>query len=693
MTSRSSLSRSHIGRLSGRLGLTTLVKGRRRSWLLPIVIAVVLLGVGLWTRASIEDAVRRDLRDGLESFLSVGVAAVEEWLAQRARTAEVIAEDPEVLRIAAELNKLDGDNLATSPLQEEFMEAVRVVVETNGYLGSSIIDPSGRILTARRRELINTRLPLLQPLLATEKRTVVSPPRQLGEDLAIIVLTRLGDGGSWLGFAIDPQRFTRQLAKGRLGESAETYAFDAEGTLISYSRFESALHELGILKAGQRSILNVAVRDPGGNMVDGFRPTSPVKARSLTTMAASAIEMRESGTKGLQSNIEGYPDYRGVPVVGAWTWLHEYDMGVTTEQDVAEAYSYVMILRRNLWILFSLLGLAAVGAAIYNFSLQKLRAKVSEAQQLGQYTIAAKIGAGGMGEVYRATHAMLKRPTAIKLLPAEFADEERKVRFEREVQNTAQLSHHNTVAIYDYGTSPDGSFYYAMEYVAGVTLYRMVAEGGPLPPARVANLLRQACGSFAEAHGLGIVHRDIKPANLMVAHSTGMPDHLKVLDFGLVKIVGATDESVDVTQPGNVLGTPRYLSPEAIRDADAVDARSDLYALGAVGYFLATGTHLFEGETVVQIINHHLNTEPERPSERLGQPVPKALEDVLLWCLEKDPDDRPISAEALYDRLHALSSDDIGTWTREDANNWWRNFRMRVPGVEFEGNDAPTKAL
>jgi len=682
-------SRSRIGKLSRGLGATALAKGRRRSWLLPIGLAVLLLGAGLWTRSTMEHAIRRDLRDGLENFLAYGVSAAERWLAYRVQSVEVMAQREEVVRIAAALLALPQKQLVDTPLQDEFEAAVRDVVESNGYIGYGILDPSGRLLAARQPDLIGARLAELQPMLATEKKTFVSPPGMFVGELSIIVLTRVGEDGCWLGFEIDAARFTEQLAKGRMGETAEMYAFDDEGTLTSYSRFEDDLQRLGIIAEGERSILNVQLRNPGGNMVEGFRPTTPVKARPLTKMAAAALTMKEDGRRGIESDIEGYPDYRGVPVVGAWTWLHDYDIGIAIEQDVAEAYSHIDILRRNLWILFGLLGLAAVGAGVYNFSLQKMRARVSEAQRLGQYTLGVRIGKGGMGEVYLATHSMLKRPTAIKLLPPEFADTERLVRFEREVQNTAQLSHHNTVAIYDYGTSPDGAFYYAMEYVDGITLDRLVFDAGPLPAGRVVHLLKQACGSLAEAHALGIVHRDIKPANLMVSNRPGMPDHLKVLDFGLVKILGAVGESVDVTVPGNVLGTPRYISPEAIRNAEGVDARSDLYALGAVGYYLVTGGHLFEGESVVEIINQHLNTEPERPSDRLGKPVPTELEDALLWCLEKDPDERPISAEVLFDRLDKLA--DVEPWGREQSTAWWGDYRVHAQGREFEGHDGATK--
>ncbi len=687
-------SRSRIGKLTKPLGSTTLLHSSRRSWWLPIVVALLLGGAGVWTRSSMETASREELQDNLEGFLRQNVGALQDWLDHHQRTAETMATRESIARIAAQLAKLDSEQLAGSPLQQEFADRVRDIVESNGYMGWGIIGPSGRLLASQRTKNLGRRLASLQTGLVSKEASVVTHPMLIDGELAIAVMARIGTSGSWVGFKIDPREFTNQLEAAQLGKSFETYAFDGDGKLISYSRFEEDLRRIGLLADGQRSILNIQVRNPGGNMLEGFEPTGPVRARPLTTMAASALALAERPERlVIESDVDGYSDYRGVPVVGAWTWLKEYGFGIAIEADVAEAYATINILRRNMWVLFVLLGFVAVGAAFYNLKVQRMRAQVSAAQQLGQYTLGAKIGAGGMGEVYLASHSMLKRPTAIKLLPPQMADGERRVRFEREVQNTAQLAHHNTVAIYDYGTSPDGAFYYAMEYVDGITLFDMVASTGPVPPARVVHLLKQACGSLAEAHGMGIIHRDIKPANLMVTNRPGMWDHLKVLDFGLVKVLGG-GETIDVTVPGNVLGTPRYISPEGIRDTESVDARSDLYALGCVGYFLLSGQHMFEGETVIEIINQHINTEPVRPSEKLGRELPEALEDVILWCVKKDPDERPISAEALFDRLDALG--DMGIWGRDESNVWWREYRVHIQGrtgETYDGDERPTRTI
>jgi serine/threonine-protein kinase len=319
---------------------------------------------------------------------------------------------------------------------------------------------------------------------------------------------------------------------------------------------------------------------------------------------------------------------------------------------------------------------AVVVATLASRVIYGLREQVQKARRLGQYTLEQKLGEGGMGVVYRASHAMLRRPTAIKLLPPEKAGAGAIERFEREVQLTARLSHPNTVAVFDYGRTPDGVFYYAMEYLDGVDLHTLVRADGPQPPARVAHVLRQVASALVEAHGIGLIHRDVKPENVMLCERGGIPDVAKVLDFGLVRDLeqASTQSRVDVVQ-----GTPLYLSPEAITAPDRVEGRSDLYALGAVGYFLLTGHHVFEGATLVEVCAHHLHTRPVPPSERLGRPLPAPLEALVLECLEKEPARRPASASVLRGRLAALARD--LDWSEEDARVWWQRWRAR-PGAE-----------
>ncbi len=344
-------------------------------------------------------------------------------------------------------------------------------------------------------------------------------------------------------------------------------------------------------------------------------------------------------------------------------------------------------------------GLGVVAAALASRTIFGLRRKASEAQKLGQYTLGAKIGEGGMGAVYRASHAMMKRDVAIKLLPFDRAGKEGLVRFEREVQLTSRLNSPNTIAIFDYGRTPDGVFYYVMEYIDGFSLEDLTVRFGPIGPGRVIHLVKQVCAALAEAHSIGLIHRDIKPANIALCERAGVFDVVKVLDFGLVKELGTDSAS---TTTASLTGTPLYLSPESITAPDQVDGRSDLYAVGGVAFWLLTGTHVFEGKTVVEVCSHHLHSKPDSPSERLQAPVPADLEAVILKCLEKDPARRFPSAEALAHALDACES--VDDWSDDLAAAWWKlhkteadeakpkiERRSRMPGpidVDLEGRNA-----
>jgi eukaryotic-like serine/threonine-protein kinase len=319
----------------------------------------------------------------------------------------------------------------------------------------------------------------------------------------------------------------------------------------------------------------------------------------------------------------------------------------------------------SIWAALGIACTTTISRVIYGLQLQ-----VRKAMQLGQYLLEDKIGEGGMGVVYRASHAMLRRPTAIKLLTGSTGRAAE--RFEREVQITARLTHPNTVAVFDYGRTPDGVFYYAMEYLDGLTLQDLVTEFGSLPPSRTVHILLQMCGALEEAHANGLVHRDIKPANVMLTERGGVPDVVKVLDFGLVKESANVDASV--TNASAILGTPHYMAPEAIVDPFSVDARTDLYAVGATAYFLLTGGPVFDGVRLIEVCSQHLYQTPEPPSSRCAG-IPERLEEVILACLSKRPADRPTGAAELADLLRAGNASE---WTRQDARDWWSHHSARA---------------
>jgi eukaryotic-like serine/threonine-protein kinase len=305
--------------------------------------------------------------------------------------------------------------------------------------------------------------------------------------------------------------------------------------------------------------------------------------------------------------------------------------------------------------------------------LYGLRREVQDARRYGQYTLVERLGEGGMGVVFRATHALLRRPTAVKLMHAG-GSLDREARFAREVQLMAELTHPNTVMVYDYGRTAGGVFYYAMEYLDGVDLEGLIEVGGPQSAGRVIHLLRQICGSLDEAHGRGLIHRDIKPANVFLCRGRSKPDFVKVLDFGLVKDVSSVSQSISTTSA--VVGTPLYMPPEVMTHPGAIDARSDVYALGAVAYLLLTGEPVFSGTTAIEVCAKHIHHEPERPSLRVAAGVPEDLETIVLGCLAKRPEQRPSSAALLRAALERCAS--AGSWSADDAQGWWSEHDAAV---------------
>jgi serine/threonine-protein kinase len=338
-------------------------------------------------------------------------------------------------------------------------------------------------------------------------------------------------------------------------------------------------------------------------------------------------------------------------------------LGFQTEQDIpGPAYVTGDVIISTIVIL-----LATIGSGV----IYGLRRKITAAMQLGQYTLDGKLGEGGMGAVYRARHALLRRPTAIKLMLPDRIDAETLDRFEREVQHMSQLTHANTVAVYDYGRSPDGVFYYAMEYLDGIDLENLVLAFGPQPAERVIAILIQVCGALEEAHRRGLIHRDIKPANIILCERGDVPDVAKVVDFGLVKEFASR---VGKSSRG-ILGTPAYIAPESVTDPARVGPAADLYTLGAVAYFLLTGKRVFDGKTSVDVCVQHVTAKPIPPSQLAA--VPSQLEQIILGCLAKQPADRPASAAALAKQLRAVPAS--GDWSDEEALRWWVDFRRLPP--------------
>ena len=330
-----------------------------------------------------------------------------------------------------------------------------------------------------------------------------------------------------------------------------------------------------------------------------------------------------------------------------------------------------------------LLGTAAGVAIFAAFLTGNLFDFAFEQRRRTFYDLEKRIGSGGMGEVWLARHRTLARPTALKLIRedkvsnADGADAQRVLRrFEREAKATAALRSPHTIDVYDFGVTDDGHFFYAMEYLEGVDLETLVNQFGPVPPERAIHLLLQACDSLAEAHECGLTHRDIKPANLFLSHLGPSSDYVKILDFGLVQSEQAQEMSERLTVEGTTSGTPAYMAPEmAVRPED-VDRRSDIYALGAVAYWLLTGKYVFEADNGVAMIVEHVKTKPTPPSEHTELTIPRELDDIVLQCLEKAPEDRFQDVRALATALSAVPLE--RPWPPERAAEWWELYAPEI---------------
>jgi hypothetical protein len=665
-----------------------------------LLIAVVLIAViSFWTNHAIEESLHQIYASQLQTILDADVTALKVWIKNEKDFVKSWANDAQLRKRIQELVTI-GHKFPSSPEKllnaqplSDLQKELKAVGMDNDFIGFAVIDRTGLILAANKKDpYVGKHLsPPFMSLLARvfQGEVVIEKPYlkstlvdglKVEEDRAVLmtaapVLNENGTIIAALVFTIEPDKdFTSILSVARMGKSGDTYAFDQNGFLLSDSRFEEQLKGIGLIAniPDARSILNVQIRDPGGDLTKDYQTDTSLAARPFTKMAASAI----AGEAGI--DLEGYRDYRGVIVIGAWRWLPEFQFGVATEISIEEAYGALRPLRRAFWALLGIVTFATVLVLLSTFFIQRLRSRIDEVKQLGQYTLEEKIGEGGMGKVYKARHALLKRPTAVKLLNPDMVSPETLARFEREVQTTSQLTHPNTIEIYDYGHTPEGIFYYAMEYLPGVSLAQLIELEGTIPPARVIYIVKQICFSLKEAHDVGLIHRDIKPMNVILCRRGGQFDVAKVLDFGLVKDISST-KTPQVTAAQEITGTPAYIAPERLKDPQNIDTRSDLYSLGSVAFNLLTGRNVFEGSNAMEICYHVSKTPPPRPSDCVDFPIPDLLDQLVFDCLAKDPNDRPQGVRTIIDILESI--EDAGHWGQQDAQVWWEENAGRIRDI------------
>ncbi len=715
----------------------------KHIWLVPLALALAVGGVGWWADRELRRTVQQELRDDLQSTLEANVTALEIWMENQKRLAAALADEPGLKAVALRLLDQPANSLTNrvpfGELSRELLAGERLQerVRALGYgmvqlvsTNFTVISDAGRRRSRQGNKVLEELQPKYSELFTNGEPILITPfklkppefPRRPGNrpgneqrpppgffrppagdtnnpassprgepppprdftvmQVAAPIKDSNGQTRGALALIINPDaEFTRILSVASSGDSGETLAFDGEGVLISKSRFDEELKRLKLLPDETNSVsaLTLSLRDPGGDLTQGYVAKTNV-THPLIRMVERAVE-GESGAE-----LTPFRDYRGVPVVGAWRWLPKYGFGVGTKIDAREGFEPLRVVRRVFLILFLLLVLASLVILLFSIVQVTWRRRLTEAElkarQLGQYKLSEKIGAGGMGVVYKAHHALLRRETAIKLLLPDKADPEAIARFEQEVRLTCRLTHPNTIQVFDYGHTPDGIFYYAMEYLDGLNLHELVHRYGAQSEERVAYLLWQICESLNEAHSVGLIHRDIKPANVFLCDRGGVPDSVKVLDFGLVKSVSeqpATPSAREIPGDDGIVGTPNFIAPEAIKDCNHSDVRSDLYSLGALGYFLLAGREVFDGDSIAELCRQHLNETPVPPGARTGKSFNPQLEALLMRCLQKNPAERPQSAREL---AKALTESRVAeAWTPERRAAWWTDYRKSVAGV------------
>jgi len=672
-------------------------RGRRGLALRVEVIAAAALllgGLGWWTYANVKASVEEVRATGLRALLDTEIAALDIWVDYSRRDALRAAGDPALADLAAALGASNEGGDADA-LNADLVDRLRALLGPMNAVAANVVTRDGRLLATtvdsyRGLRLAPAVIADLAPVFAGATRFIAPRPereRLVGATGAAVTRpivwfaapVRAADGrviaALQFGKPADV-RFNGILGAARLDATGEAYAFDETGMMLTESRFGDELKRLGLLQADAPGVaLRFHVRDPGRALASPEDVPVALAAQPLTAPVQRAIASRSAPDAAGRSGVivAPYRNYLGRDTIGAYKWIADYDIGIAVEIDAHEAFRPLGYLATTFWIIFALLVAATAAALASSFSLVRLR---RELRRLGQYRLLDVLGEGGSSTVYRAEHALLKRPTAVKVLKKHLATDEAIARLEREVRLACFLDDTATTEIYDYGRAPDGTFYFAMEYLDGITLFDLVGRDGAQPVGRVALILLQVCESLREAHGLGLVHRDIKPQNVMLCRRGGESDVVKVLDFGIAKDTRRTDPR-DLTQYADVLGTPLYMAPERLRDPGDADPRADLYAVGVLAHYLVPGRRMFDPEYLPALLEAPFPTPAPRASAAAPGPVPPALDDLVAACTAKSRDDRPADVSVLIEVLTAVLRDH--PWSPRDAERWWASFEPRAP--------------
>ncbi len=640
----------------------------RRNTLIAILVALVAAVTAVWAFMNVQTTVKEARRNFLANVLATQTEMVKGWIAERQADARQWAHDPDVAALVAGLagrHRLPAASAESRRLQAEFRTRLAPALEDRNLAVTNIVGEDGVLIASMIPEYVGRRLApaywqQLQPAYRGESvfiGPVFEHERLEGAGIAhadtalvwtaapvrdaegrIVAVLCLGRHAS--------ARFAGMLEITRPGGTGEAYAFDAAGRMVSGSRFEERLRSLGLLAAGQPSLGRVMLRVPEREQGIRSGVSNPTR---LMAEAQRAGASEQGDRQGIL--LEPYANYLGEPVIGAWQWLGEHRLGLAVEISEAEAYKPIRILNTHLLVMVMTLTVAVfLGPALPGVLWRRV-VPVKRGQVVGDYLLDSKIGEGGMADIFLGTHVRLGRRAAIKVVKGGLR-ENLLHRFEREARLLASLRHPDIAAVYEIGYVEDGRPYYAMEYFEGEPLDRIVAREGPLDERLACRVLMRVCGILQHAYDHGVVHRDTKPENILLSRDAQGTPNVKLTDFGLAKSLDPADHDT-LTQEVSLLGTLGYLSPERIRDPADIDVRGEVYAVGALGYFLLTGEEL-----VPDLENGNRREAPPVGARRtLATP---GLEAVIAKALhhprqERWADCRELSA-ALAACLHGASS-------------------------------------
>lgn len=573
--------------------------------------------------------------------------------------------------LSAQFTKLAGRPVRFAVWDRRMIELVDSEQESNPeLLGNSTTTAGANMLAEVLKGTPKLFLPHANLPITEGSRPSASHPG----NISILMPVRNHESGAVIaalmlsGYGLDEQ-YAEMLKRWSADSLGEVYLISQRGAMLTSSRYADHLGELPLAR-DKSSLFEaspngqpIMVRDPGTNLLGGSRP-SQGSATWLPTLLARQISSGDNG-----SYVDGYRNYVGEKVVGAWRWLPDHGVGIALEENYDRAFTLARTLRNSLLTLSGLFSISLLGFTLAVAWGERSR-RLKSISEVGPYQIQELLGEGGMGRVYLAEHALLCRQSAIKVLTKGDNDLSVISRFEREVQLASQLTHPNTISIYDFGRSREGVFYYAMEYINGAHLGQLVEYTGPVEPGRTIYILRQLCRALSEAHQAGVVHRDVKPQNIMVCNRGGEPDFVKLFDYGLVKAF-APGVSQNPSQTRVVVGTPRFMAPERLNSPWLADPRVDIYSVGALAYYLLTAQ-------LPPLVTVGDASEGEQPGVETLDLPPDVVDfgGILSVCMSVEPASRPSSMTSLLRELDSLAKK--FPWAVGDSELWWSKHEEKL---------------